>query len=378
MKMQSIEPAAYNVCESSSRASMAADPSHPPTALINAYATRNLGDAAIMAALASLTPEGRAQVALNDDKPVAIPGVVLTEELKGAQRYISVGGDIFNNARPHLVTKAFLKNLNSITRHADRTILFGQTIPASCGWLGRPLLTRALCKVGGVVVRDCESFELLRHSGVDARLSYDAAFALSPSERGIWRAAALFAANRLVPERTVLLSVRSFDSIYRHDQASFMQRMARTAELLCARGHQVAVLVQSDVNARDSDRAVAADLKQRVPGIAILDLLADSGDDNPVATLIGALTIANIVVAVRYHAAILRMVGRRMPYNLYYSRKGRDLEHRLGLRGCALEAFDPETAIADIEATATGDFNPDPIADHVRRAFETAYARVAS
>ncbi len=93
--------------------------------------------------------------------------------------------------------------------------------------------------------------------------------------------------------------------------------------------------------------------------------------------MIGALTIANIVVAVRYHAAILRLVGRRVPYNLYYSRKGHDLEHRLDLPGRALETFDPDAAITDIEATALSEFNPDPISEHVRRSFETAYARIA-
>ena len=256
-------------------------------------------------------------------------------------------------------------------------MLFGQTVPASCGWLGRPLLARALRQVGAVVVRDCESFSLLRRHGVDARLSFDAAFALAPTDRGVWSAAAMFAAAGLQPERTALISVRSFDSIYRHDEAAFLDRMARTAQLLIARGHQVAVIVQSDVNTRDSDRAIVRLLQEQVPGLKSLDFMAGDQAGDRVDVLVGALTIANIVVAVRYHAAVLRLVGRRAPYNLYYSRKGHDLAHRLGLPGCALAAFDPDTAIRDIEASADADFNPAPIAHQVRSAFASAYERIA-
>jgi polysaccharide pyruvyl transferase WcaK-like protein len=349
----------------------------PATALINAYSTRNIGDAAIMTALSQLTPEGCVQVSVADAQPIDIAGVVQTREPQEARRFISVGGDIFNNARPNLLTKAFLRNIAGVLRHRERTMLFGQTIPASAGWLGEPLLARALRTVGAVVVRDCESFELLRRHGVEAQLSFDAAFALDPSDRGVWQASALFSRAGLKPERTALLSVRSFDSIYRHDQTAFLDRMARTAELLIGRGHQVAVLIQSDVNARDSDRIVAAELKARVPELVVLDLLADDDLGDHVATLIGALTIANIVVAVRYHAAILRLVGRRVPYNLYYSRKGQDLDYRLNLPGCALESFDPDAEIDAIEATADAVFNPAPISQHVRSAFDTAYARLA-
>ncbi|MEM9030863.1 MAG: hypothetical protein AAGC70_21085, partial [Pseudomonadota bacterium] len=181
----------------------------------------------------------------------------------------------------------------------------------------------------------------------------------------------------LDPARTVLLSIRSFDSIYQQDPDLFLARMARLADLLIARGHQVAVLIQSDVNTSDSDAVIAQALHRRVPAVRILDLFEPVGTHNRVATLVGALAIANIVVAVRYHGAVLRLVGGRQPYNLYYSRKGRELQKRLRLTGCALDDFCPDDAISDIEATADRGFDPSPISENVRSAFDRAYARIA-
>ncbi|MEM9356525.1 MAG: polysaccharide pyruvyl transferase family protein, partial [Pseudomonadota bacterium] len=157
----------------------------PSTALLNAYSTRNLGDAAIMASITAMLPERCAQVALHSKSQIDVPGIALTDVVHGARRYVSVGGDIFNNSRPRLITRSYLRNIQQLRAHADRTIVFGQTIPASCGWLGLPILTAALRRVRSVVVRDSESHDLLRRSGVDADLSFDAAFSLAPTQSGI-------------------------------------------------------------------------------------------------------------------------------------------------------------------------------------------------
>ncbi|MEM7774067.1 MAG: polysaccharide pyruvyl transferase family protein [Pseudomonadota bacterium] len=349
----------------------------PSTALLNAYSTRNLGDAAIMASIAAMLPERCAQVALHSESQIDVPGIALTDVVHSARRFVSVGGDIFNNSRPRLITRSYLRNIQQLRAHASRTIVFGQTIPSSCGWLGLPMLTAALRRVRAVVVRDSESHDLLKRSGVDADLSFDAAFSLAPTQSGIAAAVAHFAGRGLDPARTVLLSIRSFDSIYRQDPDLFLARMARLADLLIARGHQVAVLIQSDVNTNDSDAVIAQALHCRVPAVRILDLFEPVGTHDRVATLIGALAIANIVVAVRYHGAVLRLVGGRQPYNLYYSRKGRELQKRLGLTGCALDDFCPEDAIPEIEATADRGFDPSPVSENVRGAFDRAYARIA-
>ena len=165
----------------------------PPIGLLNAYSTRNLGDASIMAALAQLAPARSARAVIRDARSIDVPGVSIGETFGDSRRFVSVGGDIFNNARAPLVTRSFLSNVLEIRREAERAIVFGQTIPSSCGWLGLSLLSAALRQTCGVVVRDRESHDLLRRKGVPADLSYDTAFVLKPSESGILSAAAQFA-----------------------------------------------------------------------------------------------------------------------------------------------------------------------------------------
>ena len=163
--------------------------------------------------------------------------------------------------------------------------------------------------------------------------------------------------------------------MYPHDRNAFTTKLAQLARLMLDRGHQVGVVIQSDVGEHDSDRNIAAELQAREPRIAVLDCLA-AGIDDCVGTLIGVLSLANIVVAVRYHAAVLRLIGGRRPYHLYYSRKGRDLHERLGLSGGPLEQLDPLTAVREIETTAHQTFDPAPVARDVTSAFEIAYRRL--
>lgn len=346
-----------------------------PVGLLNTYSTRNLGDAAIMSAITRMTPDGVSQTCLDDQlkEQIAISGLRLASNYDACRRFVSVGGDIFNNARPQFVTRNFLANLALLNARAKQTILFGQTVPSSCGWLGLPLLAKTLKRLPAVVVRDCESHAILSRMGINANLSFDAAFTLQPSDRDTAQARKKFAAAGLCPDRTTLLSVRSFDKIYRHDVGKFERRLIELSELLLSRGHQVGLLIQSDVNAADSDLAVARRIKSCVPEVQALDCVNSSEDTNPVGTLMGALSIANIVIAVRYHAAVLRLVGGRQPYNLYYSRKGRDLHNRLGLPGNALEDFDPVSELKAIEASSMGTHERGPQAAHVRQSFANAF-----
>ncbi len=349
----------------------------PPVGLLNAYSTRNLGDAAIMSALIEMLPGRQARAVIHDAEPVAVRGLTLSGRLTACNRFVSVGGDIFNNARPAFITRAFLDNVLTLHAHADRAILFGQSIPASCGWLGLSMLAAVLRRTQSVVMRDEHSLELLRRKGVRAELSYDAAFVLRPCDAGIWGAQRAFALQGLAPERTVLLSIRSFDSLYPHNEAEFITKMTRLATALIDRGHQVAAIVQSDVDQRDSDRRVISQLQAMEPRLCCLDCFSGSDLCNPVDFLIGALAIAKVVVAVRYHTAVLRLVCGRQPYNLFYSGKGRDLGARLGLTGCPVNAFDPEAMISDVEATAEQIFDPDPLSVHVRQTFQTALRKLS-
>lgn len=345
------------------------------TGLINIYSARNLGDAAIMSALGQLSPKGHVVARRSDDiDEIDVRALEWAGDTNDCDRFVSVGGDIFNNARPNLVTRAFLGNVWQLYQRRRKAILFGQTIPASCQGAALQLLAGVLRNLPAVVVRDEASHAELRSHGVDAQLSFDTAFALAPTCSGKQAARSLFEAAELEPERTILLSVRSFDALYPHDREHFVDRMVQLANRLSERGHQVAVPIQSDVSANDSDRLLASELAGRSDAISVLDLFAPMSDDvDHVERLVGAMAIANIVVGVRYHATVLRLAAGRMPYNLSYSRKGEDIGRRLSLCGAKLDAFDPEQEIAAIEATAKQDFDVAPVRAHVRESFARAY-----
>jgi polysaccharide pyruvyl transferase WcaK-like protein len=341
--------------------------------LLNAYSSRNLGDAAIMTALAGMVPSRSVLAALHESNPLPMKGVVVAESLNDAQRFISVGGDIFNNARPWLATRTFVSNVMAIAAAGSRGIVFGQTIPSSCRGPGLLALCAAMRRLARVVVRDVESWRLLQSHGVDARLSYDAAFALSPTWNGRARAKALLDRAGITPGRAALLSVRPFDALYPHDQEKTERALATLATALRDRGHQPAVLIQSDVCSADSDTAVAARLVASVPGLAIIDCVNVPDDPAPVETLMGLLGIANIVVGLRYHTTVLRLAAGRQAYNLFYSRKGEDLLHRLGSPGVRIDALGVGAEIAAIEATAEAAFPAAPVRLHVEATFADAF-----
>ena len=345
--------------------------------LVNTYSTRNLGDAAIMAALAGLVPAGCVKARIDEDAPCAVPGLALVESLKDCRSFISVGGDIFNNARPRLVTRNFLGNVSRLFQVRERAMVFGQTIPSSCQGLALTLLAQTLRRTASVTVRDRESHRLLTRLGVEARLSFDAAFTLQPYRRDIVAGRRLFDRAGFEPDRTALISVRGFDGLYRHDPEASLRKLVDLARLLEKRGHRVGVLIQSDVGAADSDRPVARQILKHVPNARAFDLFEGGPDHTPVRLLQGVLHLANIVIGVRYHASVLRLASGRQPYNLFYSRKGRDLGERLSLTGCGLEAFDPATEIDAIEATAQRDFDAAPVARDVASAFNAGFGMLA-
>jgi polysaccharide pyruvyl transferase WcaK-like protein len=173
------------------------------------------------------------------------------------------------------------------------------------------------------------------------------------------------------------LSVRGFDSLYRHDPKAALRKLIDLANLLEKRGHQVGVLIQSDVNAADTDRPIAEAIAAHQLNVRIFDLFDNRSGHPPVRSLLGVMHLANIVIGLRYHAAVLRLASGRQPYNLFYSRKGRDLGERLSLTGCGLDAFDPEQEIAAIEATAQRAFAAAPVARDVTSAFDAGFKALA-
>lgn len=343
----------------------------PRIGLMNAYSSRNLGDAAIMSSLASLVPGGRATAALEETNPIPLPGVVRGQSLDHCTKLISVGGDIFNNSRPWFVTRTFVRNVTALARAGSAGMVFGQTIPSSCKGAGLIMLAAAMRRLGNVTVRDEQSHKLLVRRGVDARLSYDVAFVAEATEIARHRGRDMLARSDLDPARTALISVRSFDSLYPSDQAETERKLLDLAAALRRRGHQPAILAQSDVNSADSDLAMAARLAAAMPGLPIIDCVNQQAD--PLSTLLGTLALANIVVGVRYHTTVLRLAAGRQAFNLYYSRKGQDLSNRLGIAGCHIDNFRIDRDLDAIERTAGCIFDPKPIAAHVRQSFSEGF-----
>jgi polysaccharide pyruvyl transferase WcaK-like protein len=94
--------------------------------------------------------------------------------------------------------------------------------------------------------------------------------------------------------------------------------------------------------------------------------------------LTALLSVVNIVVGVRYHSAILRLVSGRAPFVLYYSTKGRDLCERLSLPGQRLSSGVDQDLIQAIEKSGEMSFNPNPISRDVTQHFNACLQKVAA
>ena len=339
-----------------------------PINLINLYSTRNIGDAAILAALASMSPDRQAYARIPDLAPLPVPGLVAADRCDPQAPLISVGGDIFNNNRPWFFTRRFLDNLRELTADSDRTAVFGQSVPRSCRGLAFSSLARVMRRLPSITVRDEESWRRLRTAGVKANLSHDAAFALEPTADAEVRGASILAAKGLAPAKTALFSLRGFDRMYPHDQELFNRAIGQTMTKLVAQGHQCVILIQADAEGSDSDVAIARKLQMTGLPVKTLDLVHDH-TGNPVAEMIAVLASANIVFAVRYHTAILRLVAGRMPVVISYSNKTRDLIDRLSLPGMNIEDMDADALIALGLQSAGKMFSPEGLRSSVRQSF---------
>jgi polysaccharide pyruvyl transferase WcaK-like protein len=344
--------------------------------LINAYSTRNLGDAAIYAAFCQLSPATRASVDLADANPTLVSGLEIKTASSNEDVTVSVGGDIFNNGRPGLITRNFLSNLKDLAANPHQTFLFGQSIPPSCYGIAFSLLTRAMRKLSSVVVRDEHSFNLLHQAGVPAKLSYDTAFALSPSNAAIQAALASFDELQVEPAKAALISLRGGSPLYDADEKRTDQQLCEIIHELYNRGHQPTLLIQSDCDAADSDWQQAQRLRSIFPTIAVFDPF---NAQPPVAAwdmLTGYLALANSVLAVRYHAAVLRLISGRVPYVLHYSNKGEDLCNRLNLPGRKLGHGNADEIVSQLELSADKLFDPAPLADHVGQSFADCISQI--
>ena len=344
--------------------------------LLSEYSSHNLGDAVIYETLAQLAAPlvVRSRMAPGERRHArGLQGAVPSTP---TDAWLSVGGDVFNNARPALLTRRFACQLLQLAvAPPARCFAFGQSVPASCRGLAFGLLARAMRRLAGVTVRDEASHQRLREAGVAAELSWDIAFAYRPVGAALPAACQLLEQAGVDPARCVLISVREFDAMYPHDNERFVTRIAELCRLLRGRGHQPALLLQADAAGSDSDRRVAARIGARVADLPVIDPFAAAPHGHPVDALLGLLALARGAVAVRYHTAVLRLLAGLVPYSLHYSVKGRDLARRLRLPGTDLDDLDPAAAIAGIEASFERDHDPWAQHAHVTQAFGAQLAQ---
>ncbi|MBD2666003.1 hypothetical protein B6N60_02004 [Richelia sinica FACHB-800] len=345
--------------------------------LVNTYSTLNIGDAAIYSALTALAGDARVVAQFPDAVPNYIPGLQILPHLGHCDAYISVGGDIFNNAREGLITKAFIRNLLQLRRSPKHTFVFGQSIPRSCHGISFRALTLCLRQLAAVCVRDSESHHRLTQAGVPAILSFDAAFALAVSEEAKDLAQQLFQALDVQPELAALISLRTFDSMYPHDNQQFLQQLVSVSQQFHHQGYQPVLLIQSQAYGADNDLLMAEEIVKQVPQLKIFNPFTLPHPLPSWQLVMGALAISRLIVAIRYHTSVLALASGRVPFNLYYSNKGRDLTKRLEIPGCSLEEFHPDTHVDAIAATATATFDHEAIRQRVKQDFQQCYSRVS-
>jgi polysaccharide pyruvyl transferase WcaK-like protein len=349
-----------------------------PIELKNVYSTRNLGDAAIYAALVSMAPDLQALCDLKEDQPTRVNGLICSTEHSSVIASVGVGGDIFNNSRPALITRKFLSLARELSGWAPSTFVFGQSLPPSCRGLALRYLARVFRQVSSVTVRDERSARQLRALGVNARLSFDTAFVLRPDAAHLEAARAMLEQKGLIADRTAVISLRGYSPHYHGGSGNTADMLIHLIQQLSARGHQPALLIQADCNEADTDWQLATIIQQAAPHVRILDPF-DCPDDTlePWQLLQAILAEVNIAVAVRYHTAVLRMAAGRVPYVLHYSNKGEDLCLRLRQPGTALTGGPAGIDMQALEQTAGATFNPSLLAADVRQHFASALQAAA-
>lgn len=340
--------------------------------LLNVYSKENVGDAAIYASMEEMANSfGYEDVQFNND--VEAKNVIKTHPSFSKEAYMAVGGDIFNNARPSLITRQFIKNVSELKINPSSTAVFGQSIPRSCRGMSFRYLCSVLKEIRNVTVRDQESFERLNEAGVNARLSYDTVFSQQPMQRSYEQVSAWFNLEFDFSE-VAIISLRSFDALYQHDNEKFIRDISCLCRMLKKNDLRPVILLQSKVDANDGDltmiKAISSQVAVDVIDPFYIQTKVPSLSAWQIAQVVSAQ--AAIAVGVRYHTSVFRLASGKMPFNLYYSNKGYDLGKRLGVPSCDVSNFNPERELDRILATKDQLFDVGIIADQVRTDFGIA------
>lgn len=351
--------------------------------LINVYSCDNIGDAAIYASFIDMAqsqqvvwPVNQLDVNDNNQKVGHIAGQ--WREHSPVDGRISVGGDIFNNARPKLVTKRFLQNVFQLQKTPATTALFGQSIPRSCHGMSFKLLSYALRKMASVTVRDVESYQRLQAAGVAVKLSYDAVFSQTVQPQWLERVTTALI-DHIDFQETALISLRPFDGMYQYDTRSCIKQLVALSEELSQQGYVPTVLYHAQVDGQDDDALMVQAIQQQthikvIDPFQLAEKIAETVADErntltPWQCGMAAVALAELVIGVRYHTSIFRLAAGKMPFNLYYSNKGQDLTTRLSVPGMSIQDFVAAEHIEQVLETATMSFDHAVIARQVRQDF---------
>ena len=350
--------------------------------LLNAYSIKNIGDAAIYYSLRKLIPNDYETYCFLQDTSLDDNNLHFYSDKSSIQAekfYISVGGDIFNNTRKHFITKRFLSNAYSLRKHNTKAFLFGQSIPGSCRGLSYKYLVSCLKRLNDVVVRDVESYRRLVRSGIRAKLSYDTAFCLETGKEAKLQAIKHYEYLGIDRNKSLIISIRGFNNLYPHDNDKFIDKLIKLIELSDNDGIRTSILIHSNVNQYDNDYIISKKIKARVKDLQIInpfDLVQNSSRPHELA--MAFLECSRYIVGVRYHTSILSLASGRIPYNLYYSNKGRDLSDRLKIPGSSIENFDPVNAFTDLKNNANKIFDCSPIKKQVQSDFMQCFMNMVN
>lgn len=347
--------------------------------LLNPSSTRSLGNGAIYSAIGQLSPDGQVLALLGDAEASRIPRLRPARDLARCDVLVAVDDETHHDLERPQHAGAHDDTLQHLTSRPARTFAFGHSLRGAA-LQGAPFehALKALGTLSSVVVRDRDSAERLIERGVAAELGYDPAFVLQPTLAFEAAAGLAFARAGLVAERTALIAVRDLDRDGVAPAASFAARVATLAVALRARGHQPALLIQTDLGPDRGDRAIAARVAVLLPDIPVIDCFATAGGVVGWPLLSGLLARARLVVAGRYHTAVLRLGAGRKPFILHAADDADDLAERLGLPQAAARSFDPDAIISELEMTAEQAFDPAPLRRDIEDRFAACVAAASA
>lgn len=342
--------------------------------LLNASSIRSVGNGAIYSAIGQLSPGGQVLVELEDADSLRSPRLQQVRDISRCDVLVSVDDDTHHELEPSRIAGARADHLRRMASSAERTFAFGHSLPHALQQTWLEHTAKVLRTLSSVVVRDRTSAHRLNAAGIPAALGHDPAFVLQPSLAFVAAAGLAYARTGLMAERAALISVRDLDRDGVVPAASLPGRIASLMQVLRARGHQPALLIQTDLGADHGDRAIATRVAALLPDVAVIDAFEPAGGVVGWPLVSGLLARARLVVAGRYHTAVLRLCAGREPFILHDTHDVEDLADRLNLPRASAKSFDAEAIIAELEATAETAFDPEPLRRDVQDRFGACLA----